>query len=128
MALGDNRFSRVATDFNTLLSLNGVTVTVSRTVQANITQRDIFGTPQNYIPNTFTANILVTDQHLDETSIIAGGKPKEVITIIASPATFIENDEISYNSHTYQVGSVEKIVLGGSDSLEMYTATREVAV
>lgn len=126
MALGDNRFSKAMSDFSMLLELHGITATITRTVQEDIKEKDIFGTPQNYIPQTLAVKFLVTDQYLDETSIIAGGKPKEVIKLIAVPSTFIENDEIPYNSHTYQVTDVGKTVLGSNNSLEMYTATRQV--
>jgi hypothetical protein len=128
MALGDNRFSRITTDFNMLLELNGVDVTITRTEQSQITNRDIFGMPEGYTPNTFTVKVLVTDQYLDETTVIAGGKPKEILKIMALPGTFVENDDISYNSHSYQVTDVEKISLSGNDSLELYSATRQVEV
>jgi len=128
MALGDNRFSRVETDFNALLSLNGINVTISRTIQSEITERDIYGTPIGYTPETLTATILITDQYLDETTVLAGGKPKEILKIIANAGTFIENDEIPYNSHNYQITSVENVPLGGNNTLEMCIATREVEV
>lgn len=128
MALGDNRFSRVETDFNALLSLNGINVTISRTVQSEITERDIYGTPVGYTPKTLTATILVTDQYLDETTVLAGGKPKEILKIITNTGTFIENDDIAYNSHHYQIASLEDIPLGGNNTLEMCIATRQVEI
>ena len=128
MALGDNRFSRVETDFNALLNLNGINVTISRIIQSEITERDIYGTPIGYTPEILTATILVTDQYLDETTVLAGGKPKEILKIIANAGTFIKNDEIPYNSHHYKITSVEDIPLGGNNTLEMCIATREVEV
>lgn len=128
MAIGDSRFLKVITDFNALLALNGATVTVTRTVQADITNSNIFSEPEGYTPSTFQATILVTDKSLDETTVIAGGKPKEILTIIAPSGTFIEEDDISYCTHIYCVKNIEQLELGGTNQLDICNATREVEV
>lgn len=128
MAIGDNRFSRVGVDFGYLLAMHGITVSVSRIVQSSVTQRDIYGTPQNYTPTTFQANIVIFEQKLDETMVLAGGKPKEILRFAVTPGTLIENDDVTYGPHQYQVTEVAPLNIAGSDSLDMVTATRQVQV
>jgi len=128
LAIGDNRFTRAGTDLTTLLAMHGVLVTVTRTIAANVTQRDIFSTPQNYTPTTFQATILVTGQELNELEIIAGGKPKEILSFLVTPGTILENDEIAYSVHLYKVDSAGETPIGGVNALEMCKAMREVAV
>ncbi len=136
MALGDSRFGGVAVDYGRLLKLHGVSITATRTEQDKIGTRDIFGapvldnsaTPQPYVPATFTATVLLSDQYLDEQSVIAGGKPKEIVNLIALPGTFLENDEVAAYGHTYCVREISQPNLGGTTALEMCRAFREVAV
>lgn len=128
MPIGDNRFSKVGNDFSTLLDLNGTMVNVTRTVQADITNTNIFSEPTDYTPDKFQAKVLVIDKSMDETAVIAGGKPKEVLRIISASGTFIEEDDISYCTHSYNVKNIEQLQLGGINELDICDATREVEV
>jgi len=103
-------------------------VTLTRTIQAQIASRDIFGDPVGYTPTTSQVTILVSEQNLQEMEIEAGGKPKESLMFMTPPGTIMENDEITYtNGHVYKVQSVTQVPLGGTNAVEVCEAWREVA-
>lgn len=126
MALGDSAITSAAGDLTALISTIGMAVTVTRTVPSQITQRTIFGTPQNYTPTTFTASIAVSSVKGNELAVLAGGKPKEILTFTAQPGVFLENDEVSYSGNTYKVNHVARFGLSGTDLCDEVTASREV--
>lgn len=126
MPLGDSHFLRVQSDANYLITQHGVQVSVTRINQVDVKQRDIFGQPENYTPQPFNTRVLITGQELNELEIIAGGKPKEALYFIAASETIKENDDILYNSNTYQVTNVSQPHLGGSSPYVLCKAEREV--
>ena len=126
MAIGDNPFGDVSFDLNILLELHGITVTVTRLNQsAPETQRDIYGL-SDQPPTVFSAKMLFIGLELDEQETIGGGKTKEILHMIGQPGTALENDIIAYNGHNYDVRFLGTAIMGGLDSLETYTAMREV--
>lgn len=126
MALGDSAITSAAGDLTALITYTGMTVTVTRTVTAQITSRSIFGTPQNYTPTTFTASIAISSLKGNELAVLAGGKPKEILTFIAQPGAFLENDEVAYSGNTYKVDHVARYGLSGTDLCDEVKASREV--
>jgi hypothetical protein len=126
MAIGDNPFGDVSFDLNILLQLHGITVTITRLNKSSTAaNRDIYGN-SDQSPLVFTAKMLFIGLELDEQETIGGGKTKEVLHMIGQPGTAIENDIIAYNGHSYDIRFLGTAIMGGSDSLETYTAMREV--
>lgn len=128
MALGDNQFTGVGTNFSALLGLHGVTVTVKRYVDSLMTTRNIFGTPQGYTPQTLSLSVLVVDEYLDDQDVEAGSKPKEKTDFYCTPGTLIEHDEVTYDGHTFKIEDITNITLGGQMMLEIAVGTRVVAL
>jgi hypothetical protein len=128
MAIGDNPFGDVSFDLNVLLQLHGITISITRLNQsAPAAQRDIYGASDQE-PTVFSAKLLFIGLELDEQETIAGGKTKEVLHMVGQPGTALENDIIAYNGHSYDVRFLGTAVMGGLDSLETYTAMREVDI
>ncbi|MHB1651665.1 MAG: hypothetical protein ACYCVD_04200 [Desulfitobacteriaceae bacterium] len=126
MALGDNRFNGVGANLSTLLGQHGVTVTVTRYIDAQMTTRNIFGTPQGYTPTTFTASVLVVDEYLDDKDVEAGSKTKEKTDFYCTPGTLIEHDEVTYDGHTFKIEQITNAPMGGQIRLEIAIGTRVV--
>ncbi|WP_088187546.1 hypothetical protein [Desulfosporosinus sp. FKA] len=123
MAIGDNRFnvSRLALAFNENATL--VTVTLSKADEA--VPRDKFGKPTDS-PNTTTISIVVSKAELDISAVVAGGKPKEVLEFYALLGTISENDELTWNGHTFRTSSAWPFGLGSQQQLLFCKAEREV--
>lgn len=123
MALGDNRFdnSRFLLAFNE--NATQVTVILSKADEA--VPRDKFGKPTDS-PNTTTISIVVSKTELDISAVVAGGKPKEVLEFYALLGTISENDELTWNGHTFRTSSAWPFGLGGQQQLLFCKAEREV--
>lgn len=130
MALGDDRFVGATRDLSILLKLHGVSVQVTRYDDSQITaaNTNIFGTPQGYTPQKFTATILVTNQYLDDEETEAGSKPKEHALFLSSAGTFQEHDEVFYNGRTFKIIEVNNAPMAGQDRLEIADSIRVVAL
>jgi len=126
VALGDSAIISASSDLTALIGSVGMSVTVTRTVLSQITQRSIFGTPQNYTPTTFTASVATSSIKGNEMEVLAGGKPKEILTFVSQAGTFLENDEVAYSGNTYKVDYVARYSLSGTDLCDEVKASREV--
>lgn len=126
MALGDNRFD-VSGRLLLGYSPNAVSVTVSRSVADQDVPRDKFGKPTQ-VPVTATIQIVVSKAREDIKPTPAGGKPVEVLEFYAQPGDINENDEITWNGHTFRTSSVWPFGVGGLTQLLSCQATRELDV
>jgi hypothetical protein len=132
--LGSNHFAGVMVDYNTMLSLHGVEVNISRNNLTTVGARNIFGTPvmdnqatpQPYQPQTLNAMVILADldQQIEWTE--AGARVKEVAELIAAPGTLLADDELTFYGHTYRIMGEIRTVIGGNIPLEVCTAAREV--
>lgn len=126
MALGDNHFSKVSKDLGSLLEIHGIDVKLQKGGLPSGVKKNIYGTPQNYTPETTTERILVTGQKLDETPLVAGGRPKEKLYFMVRIGAVKENDDITYNNHDYHIHHVYPSQIGGQANLETCIGIREV--
>lgn len=129
MALGDNRYSGITIDFKRLIDIHGTNISVSRTIQEDIKDKNIFGeADKDYIPQKFQVDVIITEDYFDETIVIAGGKPKEILVFIVEAGKMKENDEVLYSHHSYNVNQINQVPINGDCKLESCTATREVEI
>lgn len=125
--IGSGAFSPVGADLGILLDLHGVTVQVTRHNTGPTAARDIYLEPLDD-PAPFPVTLLLTRQELKEASTLGGGKRNEELTFIGVPGTLIENDILAFRDNNYDVVHVGKTTVHSADALDVYTATREVAV
>lgn len=123
MALGDNHYSipRLLLAFND--NATQVSVTLSQADEA--VSRDKFGKPTGTL-NTATIGIVISKAEIDISAVVSGGKPKEVLEFYALPNTLSENDEVTWNGHTFRTSSAWPFGLGGQQQLLFCKAEREV--
>ena len=123
MSLGDNHFdiSRLLLAFED----NGIQVVISDSKADEAVPRNKFGKPTGD-QNTVIITIVVNKAELDISAVIAGGKPKEVLEFYALPGTINENDELTWNGHTFRTSSTWPFGLGGQQQLMFCKAEREV--
>ncbi|MCF8566908.1 hypothetical protein LLE49_19500 [Alicyclobacillus tolerans] len=126
MALGDNRFdvsNRLLSGFDDHV----VSVMVTRSVADQDVTRDKFGKPTATVV-TATIQIVVSQAREDIKPTAAGGKPVEVLEFYTQPGDISENDEITWNGHTFRTSSVWPFGLGGLTQMLSCQATRELDV
>lgn len=102
----------------------GMQVTATRTT--GVTQYDIFSKPIDGIQQTFTANVIVDSDKMDLTPTLAGGKAKEIVSLITVAGTFLAGDELQYNNHTYKVTGAQPIPFMGMGVADYVSVAREV--
>ncbi len=124
-SMGANPFSFLAVDLEVLLSIHGLTMTVTRLNQSSL--RDIYGQPTGP-PITFSATLLVVEQTLKEVATVAGGKAQEQLWMVGQPGTLLENDVVAFNGHNYDVQMVTPNSVDGGFAADTYMGVREVDV
>ncbi|NRD80288.1 hypothetical protein HPT25_23480 [Bacillus sp. BRMEA1] len=127
----DGRAQEIIDQISALSGSFGVTVIYSRIVVTDSTPRNAFGTPIDasgnpLVPQSFTANVIIESQKIDETPTLAGGKAKELLKLITSAGIFLAGDELKYGSHTYKVNFIEPVPFVGTDVVNFVHAAREV--
>lgn len=119
-----NKAQELSQNISSLTANFGIQVTATR--MAGVTQRNIFGTPIDGSANTFTANVIVDNDKMDLTPTLAGGKAKEIISLITVAGTFLAGDELQYNNHTYKVDGIQPVPFMGMGVADYVSAAREV--
>jgi hypothetical protein len=123
--IGSDLISSLSVNIDLLLTLHGVTMNGTR--HNTSAASNIYGEPQD-TPTQFTAVVLIVKQELEEEETMAGGKRKEVLTLMGQPGTLLENDIVAYSGHNYAVRHVGRSTVQSAVAAEVYIAVREVDV
>lgn len=119
-----NKAQELSQNINSLTANFGTSVNCTRTT--GTTQYDIFSKPLNGTPQMFTANVIVDNDKMDLTPTLAGGKDKEILSLITVAGTLLAGDELQYNNHTYKVTGAQPIPFMGMGVADYVSAAREV--
>ncbi len=120
------KFGEYQSIFAELIVLNfpiQVTITYSQANQ-NVS-RDKFGDP-TVASSSSTIGIIITKADTEIKSSVSGGKPIELLEFYTNISTVNENDEITWNGHTYRTTTVWPFGLATETQLLFCRATREV--
>jgi len=126
MAIGGNRFNGFTQALATITGHHGVKLQVKRYVQSQMTNKNIFGTPTGYTPQSLTVDALVIEQDIEDDETVAGGKPKGEMVFFCQPQVLLEHDEVTYGGGFYSIEEIHNASLGGTDRLEMAIGKRVV--
>ena len=125
MALGDNRYQDSATLLTAGFTAQSVQVTITPSEASLNVPRDKYMRPIS--PTTTTQiSIVISKAENKIKQTEAGGKPVEALEFYALPDTINENDELTWNGHTYRTTAVWPFGLGGLTQLVSCEAEREV--
>lgn len=124
MPLGENPFSVVG-QLGFMFDAHKVAVQLNPSKADVAVPRDKFGKPLQ-LPTPQSVYIVVSKAAEDIKPTEAGGKPIEVLEFYALTGTVNENDEISWNGHSFRISCVWPFGLGGMNQLVSGKAEREV--
>lgn len=128
MPIGDDPFKTIATaNLTKIFSIQGISVTVTRTPKETPDQLDAFFEPTTApATTTFTASIVPQNQDQQETYTVGGGRVIENFHFVAQAAVLQENDEVTYNGNIFKVMEIAPAEIGGTVLADFCVGQREV--
>jgi hypothetical protein len=120
-------------NFDVETSITAYMVLLNFPTQVQLTQsqasenvtRDKFGKPATTSTST-TIGITISKADLVIDSNVAGGKPTELLEFYARAGTIKENDEFTWNGHTYRTTSIWPFGFADTSQLLQCKAQREI--